>query len=72
MKRGKRERERKGNREKYQNLWNVASPSSSSHGGAGLDSFHCYVWPSAKTHKARVHDDGRARGLPHARGPCVY
>jgi hypothetical protein len=64
-------RERKGNRGKYRNLGSVASPSSKSNGGAGLDSFYCYARLSTKTCKARVHDGGGARNLPRARGPCV-
>jgi hypothetical protein len=35
-----------------------------------LDSFHCYAGPSAKTHKARVHDGGEACDLSCARGSC--
>jgi hypothetical protein len=49
----------------------VAFPSSSSHGGAVLDPYHCYVWPSTKTCKARVSDGGGAHDLSWATRPCV-
>jgi hypothetical protein len=39
---------KKENRSEYPDLEGVASPSPSSHGGAGLDSFHHYTEPSAK------------------------
>jgi hypothetical protein len=39
---------KKENRREYPDLEGVASPSPSSHGGAGLDSFHHYAEPSAK------------------------
>jgi hypothetical protein len=47
-KRKKIEKRKKG---EYQDLGSVASPSSSSHGGAGLDAFHNYAGSPAKTHK---------------------
>jgi hypothetical protein len=65
----------KGNRKKYQDLKGVAFPSFLSHGGVGLDSFHCYARPLAKTHEAWVYGSGEARGLLCARGPyvpCTY
>jgi hypothetical protein len=71
----KEEKEREREREKeiggYQDLGGVASPSSSSHGRAGLDSFHHYVGPYAKTHEAWVYDGDGAHSLSFARGPCV-
>jgi hypothetical protein len=43
------ERGKKENRREYPYLEGVASPSPLSHGGARLDSFHCFARPSAKT-----------------------
>jgi hypothetical protein len=56
-KEGRKERERerekeKENRREYPDLKGVASPSSSGHGGVGLDSFHRHTEPSTKTSKA--------------------
>jgi hypothetical protein len=45
---------KKENRRKYRDLEGVAFPSLS-HGGAGLDSFHHYARPPAKTHEAWVY-----------------
>jgi hypothetical protein len=67
----RREREEKKNRRKYQDLKGVASPCSLSHGRAGLDLFHYYGRPSAKTCEAWVYDNSGARGLPCATGPSV-
>jgi hypothetical protein len=67
---GEREKE-KGNRKKYQGLVGATLPSSLSHGRAGLDFFHCYAEPSAKTHDAWVYVGGRACGLSGAGGPRV-
>jgi hypothetical protein len=39
------------NRREYLDFEGVASPSSSSHGGVGLDFFHCYAGLSAKLEK---------------------
>jgi hypothetical protein len=62
-KRGSEERERakekKGNRKKYQGLDGAAPHFSLSPGGAGLDSFHHYTGPSAKTHEACVYVGGK-------------
>jgi hypothetical protein len=43
---------KKGDRKKYQDLEDFAFPSSLSHGRAGLDSFHHYNRPPAKTREA--------------------
>jgi hypothetical protein len=51
---------KKGIRKKYQDLEGVAFPSSLSHGGVGLDSFHCYTRPSAKTRETWVYGGGGA------------
>jgi hypothetical protein len=45
----RREREKREIGRKYWHLESVALPSSLSHGGAGLDPFHCYIEPPAKT-----------------------
>jgi hypothetical protein len=67
--RGERKRRKIG--KKYQDLEGVAFPSSKSHGGAGLDFFHHYARPPAKTHEAWVLGGDRAQSLPCARGSCV-
>jgi hypothetical protein len=54
-----------------QYLGGVASLSSSSHGGTGLDSFHRYARPFVKTCESGVYNGGGACGLPYAGGPCV-
>jgi hypothetical protein len=58
----KRERvkEKKGTRKKYKGHQSAAPPFSLSHGRAGLDSFHRYIGPSAKTHEAWVYVGGGA------------
>jgi hypothetical protein len=58
----KRERanEEKGNRKKYQGPEGPTLPFFLSHGFAGLDSFHRYVGPSAKTREVGVYVGGGA------------
>jgi hypothetical protein len=51
----RRERKRIKIGKKYLNLKGVGFPSSLSHGGAGLDSFHRYAWAPVKTHEAWVY-----------------
>jgi hypothetical protein len=67
---GESEKE-KGSRKKYRGLVGTALPSSMSHGGPGLDFFHYYAEPSAKTLEAWVYVSGGARGLSGAGGPYI-
>jgi hypothetical protein len=53
-KKGETEKE-KGNRKKYQGLKGASLPSSLSHGGARMYSFHYYTKPFAKTREAWVY-----------------
>jgi hypothetical protein len=68
-KEGRKEEKRK--KKDYLDLGSVASPSFSSHDGAGLDPFQGYTGSPAKPCKTRVYDGSGARGLPCAREPCV-
>jgi hypothetical protein len=68
---GETEEKRKYEEIPGSHLKGVAFPSSLRHGRAGLDSFHRYARPPAKTHESWVYGDGGARGLSCARGPYV-
>jgi hypothetical protein len=54
-----RVKQKKGNRKKYQGPEGPAPTLSMSHGGVGLDSFHHYAGPSAKTREPWVYVSGR-------------
>jgi hypothetical protein len=61
----------KGNRKKYRAPIGAALPSPLSHGGVGLDFFHYYAKPYAKTHEAWVYVGGEAQGLSGGEGPRI-
>jgi hypothetical protein len=56
----RRKRWKKGSRKKYQDIKGVAFPSSLSHDGVGLDSFHCYARPPSNTLESWVYGGGGA------------
>jgi hypothetical protein len=60
-----------GNKKTYWGPIGIAIPSSLSHGRAGLEFFHCYAEPFAKTGEGWVYVDGRAQGMSGAGGPHV-
>jgi hypothetical protein len=67
-KRGEQKREEE-NRRKCQDPEGVAPPSFLSHSWPGLESFHNYVEPSAKTREAWVFVGSGARDPLVSRGP---